>query len=132
MIISDAHFLELADGENAVPGMLFRFARVGKGKFACERSERRQRVRHRNSRPNGLLFANCRPARPSRALALSAGSASKSLKPSSIGRSAALPANIDAAVNFDDLRKLAKRRLPKIAYDFIEGGLEDEDGIARN
>jgi hypothetical protein len=31
MIISDAHFLELADGENAVPSMLFRFARVEKG-----------------------------------------------------------------------------------------------------
>jgi (S)-mandelate dehydrogenase len=43
-----------------------------------------------------------------------------------------LPARADAAVNVDDLRKLAKRRLPKIAYDFIEGGLEDEDGLARN
>jgi len=31
MIISDAHFLELADGENAVPRMLFRFGRVEKG-----------------------------------------------------------------------------------------------------
>jgi len=43
-----------------------------------------------------------------------------------------VPARIEAAVNFDDLRKLAKRRLPKIAYDFIEGGLEDERGVARN
>lgn len=43
-----------------------------------------------------------------------------------------MPASIDAAVNFDDLRRLAKRRLPKIAYDFIEGGLEDELGLARN
>ena len=41
-------------------------------------------------------------------------------------------ARVDRAVNVDDLRKLAKRRLPKIAYDFIEGGLEDERGIARN
>jgi L-lactate dehydrogenase (cytochrome)/(S)-mandelate dehydrogenase len=39
---------------------------------------------------------------------------------------------VDRAVNVDDLRKLAKRRLPRIAYDFIEGGLEDERGIARN
>jgi hypothetical protein len=31
MIISDAHFSELTDGENAVPSMLFRFARVEKG-----------------------------------------------------------------------------------------------------
>jgi L-lactate dehydrogenase (cytochrome)/(S)-mandelate dehydrogenase len=36
------------------------------------------------------------------------------------------------AINIDDLRKLAKRRLPRIAFDFIEGGLEDERGIARN
>ena len=43
-----------------------------------------------------------------------------------------MPAAIEAAVNFDDLRKLAKRRLPKIAYDFIEGGLEGEVGLARN
>ena len=39
---------------------------------------------------------------------------------------------MDHAINIDDLRKLAKRRLPKIAYDFIEGGLEDERGVARN
>jgi (S)-mandelate dehydrogenase len=39
---------------------------------------------------------------------------------------------LDHAINIDDLRKLAKRRLPKIAFDFIEGGLEDELGIARN
>jgi (S)-mandelate dehydrogenase len=40
--------------------------------------------------------------------------------------------NLDRAINIDDLRRLAKRRLPKIAYDFIEGGLEDELGLARN
>jgi (S)-mandelate dehydrogenase len=45
---------------------------------------------------------------------------------------AALPASIDAAINLDDLRKLAKRRLPKLCYDFIEGGLDDEVGVARN
>jgi L-lactate dehydrogenase (cytochrome)/(S)-mandelate dehydrogenase len=43
-----------------------------------------------------------------------------------------VPTLLDAAINFDDLRKLAKRRLPRIAYDFIEGGLEDEHGLARN
>ena len=35
-------------------------------------------------------------------------------------------------LNYDDLRKLAKRRLPKIAFDFIEGGLDDEVGLDRN
>jgi (S)-mandelate dehydrogenase len=39
---------------------------------------------------------------------------------------------LEHAINIDDLRRMAKRRLPKIAYDFIEGGLEDERGIARN
>ncbi|RTL61225.1 MAG: alpha-hydroxy-acid oxidizing protein [Hyphomicrobiales bacterium] len=39
---------------------------------------------------------------------------------------------VAAAINFDDLRQLARRRLPKIAFDFIEGGLDDEHGIARN
>ena len=35
-------------------------------------------------------------------------------------------------LNYEDLRKLAKRRLPKIAFDFIEGGLDDEVGLERN
>ena len=40
--------------------------------------------------------------------------------------------NVNQAINIDDLRKMAKRRLPRIIYDFIEGGVEDELGIARN
>jgi len=51
------------------------------------------------------------------------------LQPSSEGLN---PVAVPSAINVDDLRRLAKRRLPKIAYDFIEGGLEDESGIARN
>ncbi len=37
---------------------------------------------------------------------------------------------MNGVVNIDDLRKLAKKRLPKIAYDFIEGGTDDEVGLA--
>ena len=40
--------------------------------------------------------------------------------------------SIDDSINLDDLRRLAKRRLPKLLYDFIEGGVEDEDGLDRN
>lgn len=40
--------------------------------------------------------------------------------------------NVAAAINYDDLRRMAKRRLPKIAYDFIEGGADDEIGLDRN
>ena len=40
--------------------------------------------------------------------------------------------NIDDCINLDDLRVLAKKRVPKIVYDFIEGGVDDEDGLARN
>src|SRR5258707_12097187 len=38
----------------------------------------------------------------------------------------------DKAINIDDLRRMAKRRLPRLCFDFIEGGLEDELGLARN
>src|SRR5579863_385857 len=33
---------------------------------------------------------------------------------------------IQNAVNIDDLRRLARRRLPRMVFDFIEGGVEDE------
>jgi (S)-mandelate dehydrogenase len=39
---------------------------------------------------------------------------------------------VDQAVNIKDLHRMAKRRLPKVAFDFIEGGLEDERGLDRN
>ena len=39
---------------------------------------------------------------------------------------------IDDAVNIEDLHQMAKRRLPKIAFDYIEGGIEDERGLERN
>ncbi len=39
---------------------------------------------------------------------------------------------VDDAINIDDLRLAAKQRLPKLAFDFIEGGVEGETGLARN
>src|SRR6202158_4991961 len=39
---------------------------------------------------------------------------------------------VDQAVNIEDLHRMAKRRLPKIMFDYIEGGVEDENGLARN
>jgi isopentenyl diphosphate isomerase/L-lactate dehydrogenase-like FMN-dependent dehydrogenase len=39
---------------------------------------------------------------------------------------------LEQALNVDDLRRMAKRRLPKILYDCIESGVEDERGIVRN
>jgi (S)-mandelate dehydrogenase len=39
---------------------------------------------------------------------------------------------IDSAINIDDLKRMAKRRLPKIMFDFIEGGAEDEVGLRTN
>ena len=38
----------------------------------------------------------------------------------------------EALVNLDDLRRLARRKLPRIAFDFIEGGVDDEIGLERN
>ena len=40
--------------------------------------------------------------------------------------------SIDSAINIDDLKRMAKRRLPKIMFDFIEGGADDERCLARN
>lgn len=39
---------------------------------------------------------------------------------------------IDRAVNIDELRLMARRRLPRVVFDFIEGGVEDELCLARN
>jgi hypothetical protein len=36
---------------------------------------------------------------------------------------------IDQAVHIEDLHRTAKRKLPRIIFDFIEGGLEDERGL---
>ena len=40
--------------------------------------------------------------------------------------------SLDRAINVDDLKRMAKRRLPKIMFDFIEGGVEDEVGLRTN
>jgi L-lactate dehydrogenase (cytochrome)/(S)-mandelate dehydrogenase len=34
--------------------------------------------------------------------------------------------NLNAVLSIDDLRKMAKRRLPRVIYDYLEGGAEDE------
>jgi len=36
------------------------------------------------------------------------------------------------AINIADLHRIAKRRTPKVAFDYFEGGAEDEHGLARN
>lgn len=36
------------------------------------------------------------------------------------------------AVNLDDMAMLARRRLPRIAFDFIDGGVDGEEGLRRN
>ena len=39
---------------------------------------------------------------------------------------------LEDAINIEDLHQMAKRKLPKIMFDYIEGGVEDERGLARN
>ena len=39
---------------------------------------------------------------------------------------------MNGVVNIEDLKKLAKKRLPKIAFDFIEGGTDDEVALVTN
>lgn len=36
------------------------------------------------------------------------------------------------AINFDDIRVLARKRLPRIAFDFIDGGVDGEVALERN
>jgi L-lactate dehydrogenase (cytochrome)/(S)-mandelate dehydrogenase len=40
--------------------------------------------------------------------------------------------NYADAINLEDLREIAKKRLPRVIYDFIEGGVDDEDGLGKN
>ena len=40
--------------------------------------------------------------------------------------------SLHKAINLDDLRLAARRRLPRLAFDFIEGGVDGEVGIQRN
>ncbi|WP_342640974.1 alpha-hydroxy acid oxidase [Rhodoligotrophos ferricapiens] len=40
--------------------------------------------------------------------------------------------NLDKAINIDDMAVLARRYLPRIAFDFIDGGVDGEVGLARN
>ena len=43
-----------------------------------------------------------------------------------------LPRAIANAVNIADLRRLAQRRLPRIVFDYIDGGAEDEITLRDN
>lgn len=40
--------------------------------------------------------------------------------------------NLKRAINLDDLRRIARRRLPRMVFDYVAGGAEDEAGVARN
>ena len=40
--------------------------------------------------------------------------------------------DIEDAVNIEDLRRLARRHTPRAVFDYVEGGVEDEIGMARN
>ena len=40
--------------------------------------------------------------------------------------------NLDNCINLDDLRRAAKRRVPKVIFDFIAGGIDDEGDLTRN
>ncbi|MBI4203661.1 MAG: alpha-hydroxy-acid oxidizing protein [Betaproteobacteria bacterium] len=39
---------------------------------------------------------------------------------------------MNQALNIDDLRRIAQRRLPRVAYEFLERGAEDEVTLAEN
>jgi L-lactate dehydrogenase (cytochrome)/(S)-mandelate dehydrogenase len=39
---------------------------------------------------------------------------------------------IEKAINIEDLRRMCQRRLPRIAFDYLEGGVEDERAMRTN
>src|SRR5690606_14035847 len=39
---------------------------------------------------------------------------------------------VNRALNYKDLERMARRRLPRIIFDYVEGGLGDEEGIRDN
>ena len=51
---------------------------------------------------------------------------------SMLRRLAAWIDGIDRAINIEDLRRIARRRLPRILFDYIDGGEGDESGLRRN
>ena len=40
--------------------------------------------------------------------------------------------SVQKPVNVEDYRSLAQRRLPKIIFDYLEGGADDEIGMKHN
>jgi L-lactate dehydrogenase (cytochrome) len=40
--------------------------------------------------------------------------------------------DLASALSIADLRRLARRTLPRILFDYLEGGAEDECGLVRN
>lgn len=38
---------------------------------------------------------------------------------------------LDQAINIDDLRRMAKRKLPRMIFDYIDGGADDEVTLSR-
>jgi isopentenyl diphosphate isomerase/L-lactate dehydrogenase-like FMN-dependent dehydrogenase len=42
------------------------------------------------------------------------------------------PKGVDALYNLDDIKRCAEKRLPKMIYDFIDGGAYDEITMASN
>lgn len=39
---------------------------------------------------------------------------------------------LEDAINLEDLRELARRRLPRMLFDYIDGGADDELGLLRD
>ena len=40
--------------------------------------------------------------------------------------------NLSRAITIEDLRRMARRRLPAFSYEYLEGGAEDEVSLAHN
>ncbi|MCO5091845.1 alpha-hydroxy acid oxidase [Bosea sp. (in: a-proteobacteria)] len=52
--------------------------------------------------------------------------------PTTLALNGSWPMNVEDAINIEDLRRSGRRSLPRIVFDFIEGGCEDETCLERN
>src|SRR5262245_38505202 len=69
--------------------------------------------------------------REGRALALAPPSM-PTPRPVTLRRAKGVGMKLDRAVNIHDLRQIARRRLPHLVFDYLDGGVEDETCLARN
>ena len=91
---------------------------------------RRSAMRARDTRRASSRTSTARPSAPAARSACPSSCSSTTFWRRRAGLDEAM--TLARAQSIDDLRRLAKRRLPKILFELIESGVESEEALARN